>query len=253
MKITRSALVITPTIAGDNLNKCALSIRNQTYNRENSVHHLFVVDGEEYAGDLNAMMAKTPGQAWSQQTHILQLPWNVGADMGSWYGHRAYASVPKLVPQKRFDYILFCDEDNWYHPEHVESCIDLIEQKNLDWSHSFRQIFDDSGYWLCDDNCEALGKYPIYGHKGNHLVDTSSFCFKYDFIRKNCHHWDHGWGGDRQFLAAVANKSKWDGTERHTLCYRLGGNDNSVKEAFFHTGNDIVFKQNGDKWPWTKT
>ena len=186
---------------------------------------------------------------------VIVSPENTGKTGGNFYGHRIYAAYPHLLNS---DYILFLDEDNWYEPNHVETLIETIESKNLDFSYSLRKIFSPKKEYVCDDNCESLGKWEIFmsrnsPHGKHYLIDTSSFCFKREFIQKTCHHWHSGWGGDRQYLYAVKDHAKYDTNGKHTLCYRLDGNPNSVTEEFFRVGNKTQNEYYGGKFPWLKT
>ena len=173
---------------------------------------------------------------------------------GNFYGHRIYAAYPHLINS---DYILFLDEDNWYEPDHVETLIKTIEAKNLDFSYSLRKIFSPDKKYLCDDNCESLGKWEIFmsrhsPHGKQYLIDTSSFCFRREFIQKTCHFWHHGWGGDRHYFYNVKEHAKYDTNGKHTLCYRLDGNSNSVTKEFFIEGNKTQEAYYAGRYPWVK-
>jgi len=248
--IESPATVITPTIGSKKLLDAVKSIQEQTYG---SVRHLIVVDGEEHfkaVADLNLQEL-----AGKKNIRIVCTPENTGQGSQGFYGHRIYAAYPHLV---NTDYILFLDEDNWYEPNHVETLVQTAESKNLDFSFSLRKIFSPEGKYLTDDNCESLGRWPIFMSRRSpygeqFLIDTSSFCFKRNFIEKTCHFWHHGWGGDRHFLYAVKDHAKYDTNGKHTLCYRLDGNPNSVTKEFFETGNRTQEQYYGGKYPWMKT
>lgn len=239
MKILKNVLVITPTILGKHLSDAIASVAAQTYK---AVDMLCVLDGVS-----DTSFPHNP----EFPVHTLELPWNVGKDGGDFYGHRIYASVPKLIPEK-YEYVFFLDEDNTFQPNHVETCVERMEKDNsLYCVHSLRRIVDKEGKFLINDDCESLGRYPIYGQIGHHLIDTSSYCFRKDFIRKTCHFWDSGWGGDRRYLASVVNSVGWDAigeTGEYTLNYRLDGNDGSVSADFFTEGNNQTRKDR----PWAK-
>ena len=194
--IEKPVTVITPTIGSPKLLDAITSVLNQTY----KCNHVIVVDGRDYANQvLNIIDPRL--------VNIVVSPENTGKTGGNFYRHRIYAAYPHLINS---DYILFLDEDNWYEPNHVETLIETIESKNLDFSFSLRKIFNSERTYLLDDNCESLGKWPIFmsrhsPHGLQYLIDTSSFCFRREFIQKTCHHWHAGWGGDRQYLYAVKN------------------------------------------------
>ena len=237
MKILKNALVITPTVYSKHLPDAIASVASQTHHATDMLCVLDGVSESDFPYNFDFSV------------YIMELPWNVGKDGGSWYGHRVYASIPKLIPEK-YEYVFFLDEDNTFEPNHIESCINAIEQNDrLDCVHSLRRIVDKDGKFLINDDCESLGRYPIMGQIGHHLIDTSSYCFKRQFIRDTCHLWDSGWGGDRRYLANIINKMGWDNvgqTGEYTLNYRLDGNDGSVSEEFFEIGN----KKTREDRPW---
>ena len=240
--IEKPVTVITPTIGSPKLLDAIESVKNQTYNCK----HLIVVDGHEYVDPV--MKLAVPAGV----TEITLTPENTGGS--GFYGHRIYAAYPHLLNS---DYILFLDEDNWYEPDHVETLIKTIEAKNLDFSYSLRKIFSPDKKYLLDDNCESLGKWEIFMSRGSphgkhYLIDTSSFCFKREFIQKTCHLWHAGWGGDRQYLYGVKDHAKYDTNGKHTLCYRLDGNPNSVTKEFFESGNKTQEAYYQGKYPWIK-
>jgi glycosyltransferase involved in cell wall biosynthesis len=242
--IEKPVTVITPTIGSPKLIDAIESVKNQTY----KCNHLIVVDGSEHLSDARSI--------FHRDTNYVVSPENTGKTGGNFYGHRIYAAYPHLINS---DYILFLDEDNWYEPDHVASLIETIEKKNLDFSYSLRKIFSPDKKYLCDDNCESLGKWPIFmsrssPHGPQFLIDTSSFCFKREFIQKTCHFWHSGWGGDRRFLYSVKDNANYDTNGKHTLCYRLDGNPNSVTREFFEQGNKTQEAYyGGAKYPWLRT
>lgn len=242
--IEKPVTVITPTIGSSKLKDAIESVKNQTY----KCKHLIVVDGEEYWRSACQYVDEmnTGGATMTIS------PENTGGN--GFYGHRIYAAYPHLLNS---DYILFLDEDNWYEPDHVETLINTIEKKNLDFSYSLRKIYSPDKKYLLDDNCESLGKWEIFmsrhsNHGKQYLIDTSSFCFKREFIQKTCHLWHAGWGGDRQYLYGVKDRAKYDTNGKHTLCYRLDGNPNSVTKEFFESGNKTQEAYYQGKFPWVK-
>lgn len=242
LTIERPVTVITPTIGKSELLDAIFSVKKQTYNCK----HVLVVDGPEY-------WDKVVNMCGSDGCEIVQTPENTGAN--GFYGHRIYAAYPHLVNS---DYILFLDEDNWYEPNHVETLINTIEYNNLDFSYSLRKIHDKDGKYLIDDNCESLGKWEIFmsrnsPHGKQYLIDTSSYCFKREFIQQACHLWHSGWGGDRRFFHMVKDQVKYDTNGLYSLCYRLDGNPGSVTKEFFESGNKTQEQYFGGNYPWKRT
>ena len=246
--IEKPVTVITPTIGSPKLKDAIESVKNQTY----KCKHLIVCDGHQARID---MINLNINPSSNHETTVVETPENTGKTGGNFYGHRIYAAYPHLINS---DYILFLDEDNWYEPDHVASLIETIEKKNLDFSYSLRKIFSPDKKYLCDDNCESLGKWEIFMSRGSphgkhYLIDTSSFCFKREFIQRTCHFWHAGWGGDRRFLYSVKDNANYDTNGKHTLCYRLDGNSNSVTKEFFVEGNKTQEAYYAGRYPWIKT
>ena len=246
--IERSVIVITPTIGSPKLKDAINSVKNQTYS---NIEHLLVIDGVEYwknAMDQLPITLEYDDRS-SDNIQTMILPYNTGAK--GFYGHRIYAGIPHLL---NADYIFFLDEDNWYDPDHVRSLVEVLDRGN-NFAHSLRKIYNPDKSYVCDDNCEALGKWPIYfSHKDpQYLVDTSSFAFEREFLQQTCHLWHSGWGGDRRYLYAVMQQAKWDTNRKHTLCYRLDGNPGSVNAEFFIKGNAEQLTHYNGELPWQKT
>ena len=239
----KTVTVITPTIGSSKLLDAVESVKAQTYTH---INHLIVIDGPEYASAVYGILPLDRNRRDDKNINDVIAPFNTGAN--GFNGQRIYAAYPHLINS---DYIFFLDEDNWYAPDHVESLVKLLEQN--DFAYSLRAIYDENKNYLCEDNCESLGKWPIYFTHDDpqYLVDTSSFAFRKEFIQKTCHLWHSGvWGEDRRYLYAVKDHCKWDTNGKHTLCYRLGGNVGSVQDSFFAKGNSDQLKHYDNKLPW---
>ena len=229
-----SVTVITPSIGSPKLIDCMESVTRQTYE---NLRHLIVFDGKQ----------ETPITYNHTRLDFCRLPYNTGA--GGFYGHRIYATFPKLIFT---DLIFFLDEDNWYQPNHVESLVNLFQKNdNLEFAYSLREIYSPNKEFLINDNCESLGAYPVWCDENSYLVDTSSYAFRRNFIAKKCHYWDWGWGADRRFFS-IAKPFESACSGKHTLCYRLEGNNNSVTEEFFQKGNEIYFEKYRGIYPWIR-
>lgn len=242
--IEKSVVVVTPTIGSPKLADAVESVANQTYK---NLTHLLVIDGaKEYLEQFNKNLVHQDKDHWNLE--FMFLPYNTGAN--GFNGQRIYASIPHLV---NADYVFFLDEDNWYEPDHVKTLVSKIEEENLDWAYSLRKAYTPDKQYIADDNCESLGKWPIYftHNDPQYLIDTSTFAFKRQFIKATCHLWHSGaWGEDRRFFYAIKDKSKWNTTGKHTLCYRVDNNPNSVNEEFFVKGNAEQLAHYKGQLPW---
>ena len=227
--------VVTPTIGNPKLIDCLASVDNQTY--KDIVHYIFI-DGKEHQRKVHDLIQG------ATKVRTVELEENIGK---GWYGHRVFAACSFLV---NADVIVYLDEDNWFEPCHVEKLVAKINEGN-DWVYSLRKIYDKDGNFLCEDNCESLGKWPVYFDDKVFHIDTSSFAIKRDIAVRIGHAWYGQWGADRQFFGALKqNFPKFDCTNSHTLCYRLDGNPNSVTKEFFDNGNEINKQKYNGEFPW---
>jgi glycosyltransferase involved in cell wall biosynthesis len=228
--------VVTPTIGAKTLRQCVESVEEQTYG--NLTHYVFL-DGEEEHGD----------KIWNQlqgasKVKTIRLEENVGK---GWYGHRVYAACGFLV---NADVVCYLDEDNWLEPNHIEKLVERIK-KGSDWAYSLRKVVDKEGKFVCEDNCESLGQWPIYFNPDAHHIDTSSFMVKTDVARKLGNAWYAQWGADRQFFNALKQYfPNFSCSKEYSLCYRLDGNPNSVTADFFEKGNKENAKKYPNGFPW---
>ena len=238
------ALVITPTTGAPELTDAIKSVINQTYK---NVDHLIIVDGFDFSSRVNRALSDG-GIVLGNRINRVDIPYNTGG--GGFYGHRIMSAFSHLV---NHDVVLFLDQDNWFDPTHVESLVEEIKKYNLEWSYSLRKIYDKNQKYICEDNCESLGRWPVWVNEQAHLIDSSSYCFRTDFLRKVGHIWDWGWGADRRFYTILKDQLKHQNytcTGKHTLCYRLGGNDGSVQKEFFEEGNQKTLLKYNHKLPW---
>ena len=227
--------VVTPTIASEHLSKCIDSVDKQTY--ENLTHYIFI-DGCQYEPKAREILVG------SSKTKMIELEENVGK---GWYGHRVYAASSFLV---NADVICYLDEDNWFEPDHIEKMVQKLEE-GYDWVYSLRNIHDKEGKFLCEDNCESLGKWPVYFNSEVHHIDTSCFAVRRDVAVRTGHAWYGQWGADRQFFDALKTDfTNYGCTNTNSVAYRLDGNANSVTEEFFTKGNKINKEKYSGQLPW---
>ena len=127
--------------------------------------------------------------------------------------------------------------------------VSVLKEGN-DWAYSLRKIYDKEGNFLCEDNCESLGKWPVYFDDGTFHIDTSSFAVRRDVAVRIGHAWYGQWGADRQFFGALKQHfPKYDCTRKHSLNYRLDGNSGSVTIQFFDQGNAFNIRKYKGNFP----
>jgi len=248
LRIEKSAIVITPTLGSSTLARAIESVKAQTYK---NLKHLVVADGREYFQKI--LNLPIPVEDGDRLT-ITSAPFNTGKGQDNtqgFYGHRIYAAYAHLI---NADYVLFLDDDNWYEPNHVQSLVDMCEENSLDFGHSLRRVFVDDRF-IAYDCCEADGRWPVVWFDANqHLVDTSSYCFRTEWLIHTSHLWHHGWGADRRFFMLVKDQSKYETTGLHTLNYTLPDMDKAYGGDYdiFEKGNEAMKQKHNGVYPWQK-
>jgi len=236
--------VITATVGNPRLRDNLLSVHNQTHK---DVQHLVFIDGDHPHAALECDKAKSNG--WKGD--VIQLPKSVGA--GGWNGHRMYAAGPFLAEG---DFVMWLDDDNSLREDHIESLLKVIEQGN-DWAYSFRNIVDADGEFLCQDNCESLGKWASVLHEKDFFVDVNCYLVP----TKIAIHLGPAWYRkfrvpgqpevDRVLSASLMqNGLKFDTTYSYTVDYTVGNTERSVQIEFFHRGNKEMRRRHPDGLPW---
>ena len=196
--------IVTPTIGGEHLSKCIESVDNQTY--KDLVHYVFI-DGKQYQEKVNTIIEG------SSKVRTVLLEDNIGK---GWYGHRVYAACSFLV---NADIIIYLDEDNYFEPCHVDKMVKKLEE-GFDWVYSLRRIVNKNGDFICEDNCESLGRWPVYFNEQVFHIDTSCFAIRRDIAVHIGHAWYGQWGADRQFFNAIKKHfPKYNCTNNYTVNY----------------------------------
>lgn len=228
--------VVTPTIGTPCLEQCVESVASQSY--DNLVHCVFI-DGQEHVDSVRQQIGK------SSKIKTITLDENIGKD---WYGHRVYAACSFLV---NADAIVYLDEDNWIDPDHVASLAEEIKQ-GAEWAYSLRKICTNTGEFICNDDCESLGKWSAYFDKRVFHIDTSCYMIPRDIAVRVGHSWYAQWGADRNFFATLSKYfPNYSCSGKYTMNYRLDGNPTSVSGSFFQKGNAMQ-KHKYSVFPWQK-
>lgn len=235
----KQSAIIIPTTGTKEVWKAVESSLNQTY--ENTKVYL-VVDGIQYS---QKIVGKSLFKNFGDKLVEYYLPENTGANGQN--GHRIYSAMSFLIDA---DYILYLDQDCWFDPNHVQSCIDKIEKEDLDWCYSLRKIMSKEEEYICNDDCESLGKYnPNFDYN---LCDTSTYCIKREVAMLVSPYFVGGWGHDRRYYSVLSqNFPKFNTTGKYTLNYRLGG-DNNLQGEFFKHWNSISEQKYNANFPWRK-
>jgi glycosyltransferase involved in cell wall biosynthesis len=246
--------VITPTTGNPFLKECIESVRNQTYK---NIEHIVVVDGKsrwEQAEKVLFEAAFPRGESSSDR--LLVLPYPTGTDR--YNGHRVYGGTTYFADG---DYHLWLDDDNMLEPNHIESLVKLVQEKNLDWAYSLRKIIDKDGNVLCLDDCESLGIWASILHPEDYFVDVNCYFVKKQVAVGITPVWYRKFRepGQMEIDRAIAsvlmhqnNKLKFDCTRDYTVRYRVGNTGLSVQAEFFLKGNEAMLQRHNNNLPWKK-
>lgn len=233
--------IVTPTIGSPVLKHCIESVQSQTY--QDLTHYVFL-DGQDHYDKIHPMLYAAAGK---RTIKTVSLEDNVGR---GWYGHRVYAACSFLV---NADAICYLDEDNWLEPNHVESMVNTLKSNNYDWVYSLRKIHDKQGEYICNDDCESLGKWRVFSGDRHH-IDTCCYMVTREIAITFGHSWFGQWGADRQFMQVLMKYApNYECSGQYTACYRLDGNSGSVQKQFFIEGNKIMTQLYGNNFPWRKS
>jgi glycosyltransferase involved in cell wall biosynthesis len=241
--------VITATTGNARLADCIESVRNQTHKE---IEHHIVVDGRNRWGQVEEILTATEfPNGKNEFVHILPYP----TGLNRFNGHRIYAGFSFLV---NGDYIAWLDDDNEFTPNHIESLVKITQENKLDWAYSLRQIVDSEGKFICNDDCENLGKYKSV--LNDHFVDVSCFFVRRELAVNIAPIWyrqarpPQGMMEVDRALTAVLmheqNKLKFDTNNDYTVKYRVGSTGISVQAEFFINGNAEMLKRYAGKLPW---
>jgi glycosyltransferase involved in cell wall biosynthesis len=185
-----SIAVIIPTTGDPLVREAIASVLAQT---APDVTPFIVIDGPRFRA---AFDAATAGMDLSR-CHVVTLPVNVGA--GGFYGHRIYAAFSHLVDS---EWIAFLDQDNRFHPGHLQHLCAAVTDGHWDWGFSLRRVVTPAGEPLLDDESQSVG--PWGSAKPYPLVDTNCYLLKTVVAHKVASYFHGGWGQDRVFYAALS-------------------------------------------------
>jgi len=174
--------------------------------------------------------------------------WGKPIGGNGWAGQRWLSAAPHLITE---DVTFFCNDDDWYEKDHVQSIMDKINE-GYDWAYSFRKVNDQDGNFICEDNCEALGESSdVWNIPGHRFVDWCMWGMKTDLLKQISIVLNNPSPQvDRMFYATAKQLfPNFAGTGKHTFNFRLGGTC-GVQKEFFEHGNKIMLEKHNGKLPW---
>ena len=234
--------VITPTTGSHQLYNVLASVSKQTYS---NIEHIVVADGPQYS-------KATQGMLEGSQALLMQLPYNTGHSQ--YNGHRIYGAMSYIA---NGDYLCFLDQDNWYEDNHIESLVDVIQQGN-DWAYSLRKIVSQEGEYICNDDCESLGKWDsVINDK---FIDVNCFMipkmaavhFSPYWYRRARHPQEQPEVDRILSPFMMQNLPKFDTTGQYSVNYRVASHADSVQDSFFIGGNEVMKRKMNGEYPWRK-
>ena len=182
---------------------------------------------------------------------VLMCYWDAKIGGNGYAGQRWLAGAPQLITE---DVTFFCNDDDWYSPDHVKSIMDRIDE-GYDWAYSLRSVHDKEGNFLFDDNCEALGElHDTWNIPGHRFVDWCMWGMKTEYLKQLAILLNRPDPTvDRQFYqAATRIVPKFASTNKHTFHFRMGGSC-GVQPEFFIEGNKRILEKFDGKLPWITT
>ena len=244
----KTVTIVTAASGNKLIKRCIESVRKQTYQ---NITHLVVIDGVENLTKIDFLLADLQFSERYENEYRIILPWSIGKDR--WNGHRIYAASTYIIES---DYVMYLDEDNYLDPDHVEECIKTIERGN-DWCFSFRKIVNAESKFICNDDCESLGKWSSILDENDYFVDVACYFLPKSIAVKLTPFWyrkarEPGEMEVDRLLAAVLrqNLPKYDSTYKYSVNYNVGNNPLSVQGEFFLNGNKAMLQKHNGKLPW---
>lgn len=255
MKKSPFVTVITPTTGSKYLKDNILSVKNQTYGK-NNIQHLIFIDGLYHKDKVEKVLDEVSVIEEIVDMHdyldIIELPYSTGRNRFN--GHRQYFAGIALAEEKS-EYLIFLDEDNYLENTHIESLVEVVP--NNGWAFSMRNIIDSDGKFICRDLCESLGKYPSILNDDDYFVDVNCFFLSRQIAIQTAPIWYRKAREpnvpevDRYITTVLrANNIPYECSNKFSVNYRTGNTQLSVKKEFFIEGNKRMSNKYNGQLPW---
>lgn len=181
------------------------------------------------------------------------LPWPLGKDR--WNAHRIY---PMATYMCESDYVMYLDDDNTIDETHIEDCIKVME-KGYDWAFSMRKIVNKDGDFLCNDDCESLGKWSSVIDPRDYFVDVNCYFLPLKLAVSITPAWYRKFRepGQMEVDRALCHVLRqiapnFESTYNYSVNYTVGNSQYSVQPEFFAQGNAEMLRRNNGSLPWRK-
>jgi hypothetical protein len=233
--------VVTPTTGDPCVFRAIESVAAQTHK---SVQHLVIIDDPDAPADIKAQIRR-------YNVDVIELPYSTGKNRFN--GHRIYGASTFLG---NGEFFCFLDEDNWFDADHIASLIEVVKH-GFAWAFSFRKIVDREGTFICNDDCESLGKWPSVLGGDDYHIDTSCYFLPQAIAVQLSPIWfrkarePNVVPADRAIVSFLrSRKFDYDTSARYSVNYRVENTARSVRREFFLIGNKQMMQKYQGKLPW---
>ena len=238
----KSVAVVTATTGRPSLYQAVASVQKQTH----ACNHYVIWDGVEPHRDFQADVFANDTDLSGFCLYDLELPKPTG---GNGMMNGCILAMAAYICTE--DYLCFLDDDNWMEPNHVETLVKALEEKDAAYSYALRNLVNPDGSFYAQDNGESTG------HAGAQFVDANCYLFKRDLLLGIAPLWVKTNGemnvSDRYVWAAFQeNKIPWAATGLYTLNYRMSSRGKDMK-PFFFLKNITTRSKYPDGFPWAQS
>ena len=119
------------------------------------------------------------------------------------------------------------------------------------------KIVDADGVYVCNDDCESLGKWPSIISDNDFLVDVGCFFLPRITAVRTAPIWYRkarepgALSADRMLTSVLrGNNPNYETSGIYTLNYRAGNTALSVRKEFFLRGNERMYRKLNGQRPW---
>lgn len=248
--------IITATTGKKELRNCIESVVTQNFN--GYIQHLIFADGRHAYDQIKNLIfpVDTNNDYTKYNRTVIKLPYSVGNNR--WNGHRMYGAGTFLADEES-EFVMFLDDDNTIDPDHIQNCVDVVKS-GMHWAYSLRKIVSVEGTFLCNDDCESLGKWASVCHPQDYFIDVNCYFLPRMIAVAMVPIWyckfrEPGQPEiDRkisQFLRT--NFPLFECTYKYSVNYAVASNSQlSVKADFFINGNAEMVRRYMGQLPWKK-
>jgi glycosyltransferase involved in cell wall biosynthesis len=233
--------VVTPTTG----NSCVLrAIESVVAQSHKPVQHLIVIDNPETPAEIKNAIRQ-------YNVDVIELPYATGKDR--FLGHRIYGASAFLG---KGDFFCFLDEDNWFDADHIASLVEVV-RRGFAWAFSLRKIVDLEGNFICNDDCESLGKWASVLGETDYLIDTNCYFLPRVIAVQSSPIWYRRFrepnvlDADRALVSFLrVHNSNYESSYLYSLNYRVGNTGISVRKEFFLQNNQRMLQKFHGSLPW---